>query len=377
MKYYLYRHIRLDTNQPFYIGIGTKPKKYNSFKKEYQRAFVKQGRNTYWKNITNKTEYKIDILFESNDHDNIQEKEKEFITLYGRIDLGTGILVNYTDGGVGSSNMKFESQERIKNSTIRKIYQYSSEGIFIKEWNSISEASRKLKIHSGNITNCAKGKTPHCGGFIWSYDMTNIEPVTIQKNTNKPVYQYTLTGEFVKVWNRAKDIVEELNIGSSSITDCTNGKQKSAGGYQWSYTYKDFLPVYEKGTCAIVVHQYSLEGKFIRSWKNTQLANKEFGFSVSNINSCINGTSKTSNNFQWSSKKFDSIEPYKRKLTIKKIYQYTLNNDFIKEWPSVKSAKTELNINTNISSALSGKQKSAGGYKWSYSPIEKELRLIK
>lgn len=24
-KYYLYRHIRLDKNQPFYIGIGTKP----------------------------------------------------------------------------------------------------------------------------------------------------------------------------------------------------------------------------------------------------------------------------------------------------------------------------------------------------------------
>ena len=31
-KHYLYRHIRLDTNQPFYIGIGTiRDKELNSY----------------------------------------------------------------------------------------------------------------------------------------------------------------------------------------------------------------------------------------------------------------------------------------------------------------------------------------------------------
>jgi len=40
--YYLYRHIRLDKDEPFYIGIGTKANvKFKSFNSEYRRAFSK------------------------------------------------------------------------------------------------------------------------------------------------------------------------------------------------------------------------------------------------------------------------------------------------------------------------------------------------
>lgn len=38
-NHYLYRHIRLDKNQPFYIGIGTKKdKKYSTLFSEYNRG---------------------------------------------------------------------------------------------------------------------------------------------------------------------------------------------------------------------------------------------------------------------------------------------------------------------------------------------------
>ena len=43
-KYYLYRHIRLDTKVPFYIGIGTKIKG-GTFKRIYKRAFETVYRN--------------------------------------------------------------------------------------------------------------------------------------------------------------------------------------------------------------------------------------------------------------------------------------------------------------------------------------------
>lgn len=42
-KYYLYRHIRLDKNEPFYIGIGTK----NKHKYPYFRAKSKAERNKH------------------------------------------------------------------------------------------------------------------------------------------------------------------------------------------------------------------------------------------------------------------------------------------------------------------------------------------
>jgi hypothetical protein len=109
-KYFLYRHIRLDNNQVFYIGIGSKTKgEY-----DYSRAYVKNKRSEFWKNIVEKTEYRVDILLETNDNQFIKDKEKEFISLYGRRDLGIGTLVNMTDGGDGLINYIPSEKTKIK-----------------------------------------------------------------------------------------------------------------------------------------------------------------------------------------------------------------------------------------------------------------------
>lgn len=102
-KYYLYRHIRLDKNEPFYIGIGTKRKRTaNIHTTEYERAFAKSRRSKLWTNIYNKTDYEVEILLESDDYEFIKQKEIEFIALYQRKDCCNGTLVNLTDGGEGT-----------------------------------------------------------------------------------------------------------------------------------------------------------------------------------------------------------------------------------------------------------------------------------
>ena len=57
--HYIYQHIRLDTNEIFYIGKGTHRKQ--NYK--YYRAFDKKRRNNIWNSIVNKTNYKVEILF--------------------------------------------------------------------------------------------------------------------------------------------------------------------------------------------------------------------------------------------------------------------------------------------------------------------------
>ncbi len=119
MKHYLYRHIRLDKDEPFYIGIGTKKdRQFTLLRAEYDRAYAKHGVNNIWNKIISKTDYKVEILYESNDYEFIKQKEIEFIKLYGRIDLKTGILSNLTDGGDGSTNISEEAKKVLRESKL-------------------------------------------------------------------------------------------------------------------------------------------------------------------------------------------------------------------------------------------------------------------
>jgi hypothetical protein len=98
---FLYRHIRLDKNEPFYIGIGS----------NISRCYTKQTRNKHWHNIVNKTEYEVEIIFDDLTIEEAKEKEKEFINLYGKKSNG-GILVNITDGGDGCWGVKANEEQK-------------------------------------------------------------------------------------------------------------------------------------------------------------------------------------------------------------------------------------------------------------------------
>ena len=111
---YLYRHIRLDKNEPFYVGIGSD----NS----YKRAYSKKGRNTYWQRIVTVSAYAVDIMLEDLTWKQACEKEIEFINLYGRVDLGTGCLVNMTEGGEGLFNPSEEIRQKLRTPNSKESY---------------------------------------------------------------------------------------------------------------------------------------------------------------------------------------------------------------------------------------------------------------
>ena len=100
----VYRHIRLDKNEPFYIGIG----------KTEKRAYEKIKRNQFWHNVIAKTNYEVEILFDNLTWENAEEKEKELIKLYGKRDNNTGCLVNITDGGGGRLGARHNEESKRK-----------------------------------------------------------------------------------------------------------------------------------------------------------------------------------------------------------------------------------------------------------------------
>lgn len=129
---YLYTHTRLDKNEIFYVGISNR--------KDKKRAYNTKTRTSIWHNIVNKTEYRVDILFDNLTWEEACIKEKELISLYGRININTGILVNLTDGGEGAIGVV------VKEST-RKLLSEANKGKHNKLGFVVSEETKeKIRI---------------------------------------------------------------------------------------------------------------------------------------------------------------------------------------------------------------------------------------
>jgi hypothetical protein len=118
-KYCVYGHYG-DDGVCFYVGIGNKKRPYGfSIRSDFWKNYVKKHC------VSGKPEVKIwhsGLTWE-------QAKEHEifWISAYGRRDLGTGCLVNLTDGGEGAVGRIFSEETKQKISLVKKGKTHSEE----------------------------------------------------------------------------------------------------------------------------------------------------------------------------------------------------------------------------------------------------------
>lgn len=114
---YVYKHIRRDNKEPFYIGVGglTSFDYYARAKANSANGFKSRTEN--WYLYVSLYGFDVQIVLDNCTEQEAYNKEEELISLYGRIDLGTGILVNMTNGGKGSKGYSDETKRRcgVKN----------------------------------------------------------------------------------------------------------------------------------------------------------------------------------------------------------------------------------------------------------------------
>ena len=109
-KYYIYTHKKADTGVVFYVGKGCG-----------KRDLRKDGRNSLWKKIVAKHGYIVTRTY-CNSESEALSLEKLLILSHGRIDLGTGSLCNFTDGGEGAPNLSSEGRQK-KSDSSHKMWQ--------------------------------------------------------------------------------------------------------------------------------------------------------------------------------------------------------------------------------------------------------------
>jgi hypothetical protein len=202
----VYQHIRKDTNEVFYIGIG----------KSLNRMQSKLSRNPMWHNIVNKTEYIAEIIEDGLSWENACIKEKELIGFYGRRDLNKGPLVNMTDGGDGQLGLIHtkNTKKLISNKLIGKPKTI--------EW------KLKNKEHLNLIGKRDKTgqKNPNFGNS-GIYNSLSKKVLQIHKETN----------EIINIFGSIMEVERATKISYVHISRCCNNKPKykTAGGYKWQF----------------------------------------------------------------------------------------------------------------------------------------------
>lgn len=114
---------------------------------------------------------------------------------------------------------KNENSKRNHKSQVVAISQYDENGTFIRDFNSISDASREIGVYRGQISQSLKNGY-QCHGYYFVYKNQNLKI----KNNKKKVYQFDMNGIYLNEYSGVREAGRILNIDYTGIVKCCNGK---------------------------------------------------------------------------------------------------------------------------------------------------------
>jgi hypothetical protein len=188
----------------------------------------------------------------------------------------------------------------------------------------------------------------------------------------KRIFKYNQFGNYIEEYESIADAGIEHNISSTNIGHAVDQRIKNTCcGYYW-FSSKEKAEAFEfkisiKNNLPIL--QYSLDGNFIREFKNKKEAEILLKIGRGCLCRAINSNGlKSANGYLWFYKGNvpEKINRYKKSF-YKEILQYDLNYTYIKKYSSIKEASKILNIcDVTIINCAKGKFSHAGGFIWRY-----------
>ena len=118
-------------------------------------------------------------------------------------------------------------------------------------------------------------------------------------------------------------------------------------------------------------YKYDLDGNFIQEYKSVKEAGKLNNCDPSSIAKICRGLKETCHNFRWSYEKMDKLPDIK-----KRVYQYSTDGDFIKEFRNTSEAFKEIGRTFDVDRACTGVIVTSAGFQWRYEKFDKLEKVI-
>jgi len=338
---YIGVHLLKENEKSFYLGCGVyadKPYTYEHPKTKFQAAVKEFGPKNF-KRVTIKE-------FDNEEDAYFMESELVDENFLKRSDVYNMVL----GGKIGIDNSK-------------KCYQYSLEGNFIREYDSLANAGECVHRASGTILYAINNKVKSSNSF-WSFEKLDKLDLSSYKTTSNRVcvYQYSLSGEYDCCYESVADAARLNNSVSTNISRACEFGYIINNKY-FSYNFSPtFIKAKKESTRGKKVYQYSLNGTYIAEYNSCNAAEIAIG-AARGLSTAIK-LGRIFHGFQWRFEKLPSIDSVKDiHSKPRKVGQYDLSGNLLKIYDTVTECRKDFSGCRHV---LSGRNKTSGGYIFKY-----------
>jgi hypothetical protein len=216
-----------------------------------------------------------------------------------------------------SETFRKKQRAAIAKKVSKQVTQYTRKGRKLKTFSSMAAAQRATGIFASSIGSSASGKIITAGGFVWrwgnapSVDITGFREARrkqLREKHGQKVTQYDLAGNIIAHYPSLLDAEAATGAGESAIRFVLKGEYKSAKGFFWKKGYGRTvldLSSHLSGNAAKArshqkkVKQYTLEGRYVRSFDSLKEAAAYAGVISATMSDCCRGRQSTCKGYIW------------------------------------------------------------------------------
>ena len=215
--------------------------------------------------------------------------EKELIEQYKTQNKKYGY--NLASGGFGGCTSKGE-----RHFLSKKVYQYSLDGVFIKEWENAQRASEELDVCVSDIHAMCRGVNGirKAGSYMWSYiKYDSLEPYVREGSSKEPILQIDKSFNVISEYKNISYVDKNL-FNKEKVTNCCKRKSLTHNGYYWAYktdfdsSFEEYVKIkhnsrcYARKTCKPIA-QCDLDGNIIKIFNSSKQVEDEIGLNRSTV----------------------------------------------------------------------------------------------